>query len=92
MRQWLPASLVAITGTVAVLGASLAPKPGANVVVVFPVGTTAEDAMLRVIDAGLRPIATPAPSLVLAAPDGSPVRRPAGAWTVLDAMGLRGCT
>ncbi len=92
MRDLFPAIAVGLLGTIALFGTILAPKPGGTVIVVFPAGTTAEDAMLRVIDAGLRPIATPIPSMVLAGPDGWPVRRPAGAWTVLDAMGLRGCT
>lgn len=92
MRDLLPALLLALVGTGALGTALAAPKAGATVLVVFPAGTAAEDAWMRVIAAGWRPISTPTAAVVLAAPDDPPARRPDGAWIVLDAMGLRGCT
>jgi len=91
MRDLLPCMVLALVGTVFVFAAKLSPRAGENVMVVFPVGTAAEDALVRVIEAGWLPITTPVPSVVLAAPDGVAGRRPAGAWAMLDAMGLRGC-
>lgn len=92
MRDLLPALAFAVMGSVALGAATLAPRDDAPVLVVFAPGTVPEDGLMRVIGAGWRPIATPGPGLVLADPDGAGTRRPPGAWVVLNAMGLRGCT
>lgn len=90
MRTFLPSLFLGVIGTGLVAAALLTPKPGASVLHVFPPGTTDSEALVRVLEAGWLPIATPRPFVVLAAPADA-ARPPRGAWMTLDALGARGC-
>lgn len=84
--------ILAFAGTLSLLAILLSPRDGRPVVVVFPPDVGPGQAFARLVSAGWRPVDSLTSNVVLAAPASTERGgHVAGAWAVLDAMGLRGC-
>jgi hypothetical protein len=96
MRRWLPPSALLLASVVVLTAFRLSPVEGEPVAVLFPPGTDADTALLRVAAAGGLPIRTGGWDGVIIARSADArfvaALYRAGALLVVSAAGAAGCT
>ncbi|GEO43200.1 hypothetical protein SAE02_73480 [Skermanella aerolata] len=92
MNDFLPAFALLVASVVIGAVVMLTPRPDHAALIVFGPMTLVTEAVTRTVEAGWLPIASPRSFVIIARRHaGSEVRRPEGAFLLLDASGISGC-